>query len=232
MNPFDNFKNLKNAQLFPADRKRAVRKNLLAHTQTETEIGIWQLLTDKILARPLSVVLAALVLVIMGGAGIAAAAKNALPGEALYTIKTHFTEPMRAALTLRANDRAIYETELAAKRMEEAQALAGDGELDEQIQTDLAADFDDHVQEIQDHVEQTQTEHFNQVQALLIQAKAKMKTHDYAQAAEFGRQATAAAYNRGNSSSENTPLIIPSVKGESTDLLQNNQENNNTSKNR
>jgi hypothetical protein len=214
MNPLNDFKKLRDAHLFPPERKQALRKNLLAHMTIHPVAlrpgGIWLWLHNKLFSRPLAVVLASLVLIITAGTGTAIAANAALPGQALYAVKTHFNEPVRAALTVRANERAIYETDLAAKRMEEAQALAAEGPLDEAIQTELNKDLADHVQEVQARMQNSRIEHFVEVQALLDQAKAKMKTHEYGQAAELGRQASAVARGQGQYKSSN-----PQVKGES-----------------
>jgi len=220
--PLEQLNKIRQTPLLPTDRKQALRKNLLTHmalrqSQPLKVAVVWQLLNAKLFSRPVSMVLATGVLVILAGAGTAFAAKGALPGQTLYIVKTQISEPVRAALTIPDDDRAVYEIELATKRMEEAHALAAEGHLDETTQTQLTAEFENHVQEVHNRVQKLQTEHYNEVQALLDEAQTKLQVRDYEAAAELGRRASAVAHNRSsNSNNSKNRGANPAVKGDST----------------
>jgi hypothetical protein len=92
--------------------------------------------------RPIA---AALVLVLVFGSGVSYAAENALPGDALYTVKTYINEPARVALATNAEAKAEVQIELAERRIEEAAVLAAEGRLDEETENELAVAFESHA---------------------------------------------------------------------------------------
>lgn len=96
----------------------------------------------SILHRPIA---ASLVLVLVFGSGVSFAAENALPGDALYTVKTGVNEPLRVVLATNAEAKANVQIELAERRIEEATVLAVEGRLDESTQEELASRFESHA---------------------------------------------------------------------------------------
>lgn len=99
--------------------------------------------------RPIA---AALVLVMVFGSGVSYAAENALPGDALYTVKTYINEPTRVALATNAEAKAEVQIELAERRIEEAAILAAEGRLDEETEDDLAVAFESHAEAVAEHI--------------------------------------------------------------------------------
>lgn len=99
--------------------------------------------------RPMA---AALVLVLVFGTGVSYAAENALPGDALYTVKTYINEPAKVALATSAEAKAEVQIELAERRIEEAAVLAAEGRLDEQTEDDLAVAFESHAAAVAEHI--------------------------------------------------------------------------------
>lgn len=69
--------------------------------------------------------------------GTAWAAEGALPGDALYTWKTRVNEPARLAILPTPVARAEWSVELISRRLNEAEALAASGQLDENTQAFL-----------------------------------------------------------------------------------------------
>lgn len=92
-------------------------------------------------------VMAGLVLVVFVGAGTAQAAEGSLPGDLLYPVKVAVTEPVRSALVSNKAERAALEARFAARRAEEAEALAAQGRLDATTSAALADNLDMHAEE-------------------------------------------------------------------------------------
>ena len=92
--------------------------------------------------RPLA---AALALVFIFGGGVSFAAEGALPGDALYAVKTKVNESVKVALATDTEARANVQMELAERRIEEAATLASENRLDAETQTALAAAFETHA---------------------------------------------------------------------------------------
>lgn len=99
--------------------------------------------------RPIA---AALVLVLVFGSGVSYAAENALPGDALYAVKTYINEPAKVALATNAEAKAEVQIELAERRIEEAAILAAEGRLDEETEDDLAIAFESHAEAVAEHI--------------------------------------------------------------------------------
>jgi len=92
--------------------------------------------------RPLA---AALALVFIFGGGVSFAAEGALPGDALYSVKTNVNETVKVALATDTEAKANVQMQLAERRIEEAAALAAENRLDTETQTALAAAFEAHA---------------------------------------------------------------------------------------
>lgn len=88
-----------------------------------------------LLFRPIPTTLTsvAMAVILLVGGGAAYAAENALPGDLLYPIKVHITEPVISRLTLTASQRAHWNIRTIERRLNEADALAvGSGTVDQQ----------------------------------------------------------------------------------------------------
>ncbi len=103
------------------------------------------------LRSPVPILLTALLFV--GTGGISYAAESSLPGDALYTIKTHVNEPIRVALAVTPSARADVEMVLAERRVSEAAALAAAGHLDGETSEELTENFERHAHVAQRHLE-------------------------------------------------------------------------------
>jgi hypothetical protein len=84
------------------------------------------------------------------GGGTSYAAEGSLPGDTLYSVKTHVNEPVREALAFTSSSRANVEADIATERLTEAQHLAAAGNLSTSTAATLAADFADHVSRASD----------------------------------------------------------------------------------
>jgi len=76
-------------------------------------------------------ILLVIALLVTGGASVAA--ESSLPGDVLYPVKINVTENVKSMLALSDESEAKLHSELAAKRIEEAEALAAESRLDADV---------------------------------------------------------------------------------------------------
>jgi hypothetical protein len=76
-------------------------------------------------------------IIILASGGMAFASEDSLPDSILYPIKVSIVEPIRGALTFSPKAKAEYESNLATKRMVEAETLAGEGKLNQPTENRL-----------------------------------------------------------------------------------------------
>lgn len=89
----------------------------------------------------------AAVLAILGSsAGVSYAAESALPGDALYSIKTNVNEPLRGALATTPQAKAQWAIQVAGERAKEAATLAAEKRLDAATQAELETSLVAHAQ--------------------------------------------------------------------------------------
>lgn len=88
-------------------------------------------------------------LIVFVGAGTSYAAENALPGDALYAVKTLVNEPVRAALAVTSEAKVKLNVALAERRLEEAGTLATEGRLTADTREQIEAKLDKHVKVVE-----------------------------------------------------------------------------------
>jgi len=64
------------------------------------------------------------------GGGVVFASQDSLPDDVLYPVKVKVVEPIRGYMIASSKEKALYESELASKRLIEAETLANKGTLD------------------------------------------------------------------------------------------------------
>lgn len=121
---------------------------------------------------------AALVLVMIFGSGVSYAAEGALPGDALYAIKTAINEPTRLALATNAEAKAEIQIEYAERRIEEAAALAAEGRLDDSTQEELAIAFESHAVAAAEHMTEAEADDSSASIALASRFETRLLAHE------------------------------------------------------
>lgn len=96
--------------------------------------------------------LIAAIVALLGG-GTSVAAENALPGEALYAMKTEVNERVVSALSFGKDAKAEWEARRAERRLEEVATLANEGELKTDVSVRIRANFKAHADRVQARVE-------------------------------------------------------------------------------
>lgn len=127
------------------------------------------------LHRPIAL---ALILVLASSGTITYAAEGALPGDALYAIKTNVNESVRVALATNAEAKAEVRIELAERRIEEAVTLAAEGRLDENTQNDLAAAFESHAESAAEEIEAIEVDDSSAATELSSRFETKLAAHE------------------------------------------------------
>ncbi|MCR4326000.1 MAG: DUF5667 domain-containing protein [Patescibacteria group bacterium] len=93
--------------------------------------------------RPVAAILALALFV--SSAGISYAARDSLPGDILYPIKTRVNEPVQGALARSDSAKAEWAIGVAGERIKEAAILAAENRLGTTTQRDLQANFREHA---------------------------------------------------------------------------------------
>lgn len=91
------------------------------------------------------------VLVALGG-GVSVAAQNSLPGDVLYPVKVGINEPVMLALSFSDKGKAAYESELAGRRLSEAEQLSVSASVSAQVYAQLQANFKDFADRTQERI--------------------------------------------------------------------------------
>lgn len=111
----------------------------------------WQ---PNFLKKNLVLQYAALGLVIstLAGFGVCSAAQKALPGDALYPLKTNFNEKAAAMLKLSEESKIDYNVHLVNVRLEEVEKIASKDELDEKKSVAVKDLLDKHITKAKDQI--------------------------------------------------------------------------------
>ncbi len=87
---------------------------------------------------PVGIIIA---LVVALGGGVSMAAQSSLPGGALYPVKVNINEEVRAAFALSAKARAQSDARRAEERLQEAEELSVEEDVDAETRADIEANF-------------------------------------------------------------------------------------------
>ncbi len=109
------------------------------NTEVKTPSSYW--LGDLLAHSARRLVPIALVFIFFVGTGVSFAAEGALPGDILYPIKISVNEGLRRRLATTPSAKANLETELAARRLGEAELLSAQGRLASSTEATLALEF-------------------------------------------------------------------------------------------
>lgn len=98
---------------------------------------------------------AAVFLLFSVGTVTAFRAENSLPGDRLYALKVGFNEPIRDLVSVTKEEQAKWESQKAARRIEEAVDLAAQGKLNEKNRIELEERFNKHTDNFTASVSET-----------------------------------------------------------------------------
>ncbi len=96
------------------------------------------------LRRPAYASVAIALIIFSTTGGVAYAAERTIPGDVLYGVKIHITEPARTVLSTSHKKKAEWHIRLAERRLEEAVILVDREKLNAEVASKLAKDFSKH----------------------------------------------------------------------------------------
>jgi hypothetical protein len=91
------------------------------------------------------IAIAIAVLLALGG-GTSYVAEGAVPGDALYSVKTMVNENVRGSIAVGAEAHAKWQAALAERRLAEAEKLSKAGKLKDDVAADLGAQIQSHAE--------------------------------------------------------------------------------------
>lgn len=108
--------------------------------------NIWSINNFKLtFTKPMPI---AIIIALLIGGGVSAAAQNSLPGDALFPIKVSVNEKIQGFLAISDEAEAKLQTKLAEKRLEEAEKLATEDDFKEDVRVRLEENFEKHADKV------------------------------------------------------------------------------------
>jgi hypothetical protein len=130
------------------------------------------------------VLLPSFLLIVLLSGGAVFASGSSLPGSAFYPLKTKVVEPLGASLKFSQGAKAAYQSKLATKRLEEAEALADAGELDERSEDKLNSLLLNHtnaldkaLEKMQDKKPEKKNDNKKEEDKIVNEFETRMNTH-------------------------------------------------------
>lgn len=117
----------------------------------------------------------ALIVALLSSSTASYAAEGALPGDTLYVVKIHINENVRRALAHTPEARAEVESELAARRLDEAHELAKQKRLTPALRAALEDDFDEHADRVEVETEALEDEDKDAARMATTRFESKLK---------------------------------------------------------
>ncbi len=122
-------------------------------------------------------ILIAILIVILAGGGAAAAAENAKPGDALYGFKVNVTEEVRSALAFSAQAKAGWESELAGRRLDDAEEVTANATLDADTRAQLEENFKRHADSVEARIKDLEDVDLNAAADLSANFETSLDAH-------------------------------------------------------
>ncbi len=101
------------------------------------------------LSKSLRATLAAVLIIVVTGGGVASAAEGAIPGDVLYPVKINVNEKIKTALAKTPQAKAKLHVELVNERLKEAEKLSVEGKLTATTTAELSDNFKLHADAVE-----------------------------------------------------------------------------------
>lgn len=181
-NKFKNgIEEIKKMTMTALEKKQIFESVINSHIQKEiTASSRWSfyLFISRIQKSRLAYYVIIPLLIITTSSGVVFASESSLPDSILYPIKVNVVEPVRGALTFSKESKANYESNLATKRMVEAETLATTGKLDVSKEEKLNTLLAKHSKKLTEAIDEIdQTKDAEQVDDIVTNFQANMNAH-------------------------------------------------------
>ncbi|PJE51277.1 MAG: hypothetical protein COV29_00780 [Candidatus Yanofskybacteria bacterium CG10_big_fil_rev_8_21_14_0_10_36_16] len=126
-----------------------IKTDLIRHKKTEVTTASWSKLFLNYKFNYSYIMPIAIIIAVIFGGGVSFAAENSLPGDTLYPIKTGINEEVRGWIALSDEAEAKWQYRLAERRLEEAEEIAVNSELKEEVRLNIENNFEKHNEKIE-----------------------------------------------------------------------------------
>ena len=131
-----------------------------AASQFESPYRFYRLWDNAERNWPAAVSALIIILLALGGGGVALAAQRALPGDRLYAVKVSVIEPVTGAFRGTGEALAVWQASLVSTRLSEVETLASEGKLNDEKRTRIEGLLDKHTaafSQARGHVEKNES---------------------------------------------------------------------------
>ncbi|ALM10390.1 MAG TPA: hypothetical protein DEB30_01735 [Candidatus Peribacter riflensis] len=113
------------------DYEKAIGRAKLLSFMRSNPLEERRLSLFSVFSRPLAATLVSACIVLLAGGGMAYAAEGSMPGDLLYPIKVHITEPVISGLSITSARRAQWTIRTIERRLDEANTLDQESDSDD-----------------------------------------------------------------------------------------------------
>lgn len=180
------FKNAKKVALSQEEKERgraALRAFIATNPVREgifPRLMVWnsqRSIVKRLFLYPMPIVL---IIALLLGGGATFAAEQSLPGDILYPVKINVNEGVRGLLAVSDDSEARLQADLAERRLEEAEKLASEGRLDDDVRARIEANFEDHAARVEARIEAMKDDSDGNTNAVAVgsQFEASLRAHE------------------------------------------------------
>ena len=145
-----------------ATEKSRIRINLLRTINSPTSRSWWSIVIHKNVIRFGAV---PLMIIFLVGGSVTVVSADTLPGDFLYPVKTGILEPIKGFAYVKTEEKITYKQGLAEKRLQEMVELEYMGQLDDENEDILLANFDKYQEDVSRDAEKVSTEELVEVES-------------------------------------------------------------------
>jgi hypothetical protein len=158
--------------------KQTIINEMHAHPMRErTPWSIFPWTNMRSMKLQLMVAVPVILVLILGG-GTSALAERALPGDALYPVKTQVNERVASWLAVSPQSQAQVQTQFAERRLQEAETLAAQSRLNTKTRQELQQDFREHAASAQANLQRFRQDNSSEALTVNSDFEASLKAHE------------------------------------------------------
>ena len=167
------FKEAKNIKLTTEEKSgilRSIVRNPLPIGRNMWSINNFKLIFTK--PMPIAIIIAILI-----GGGVSAAAEQSLPGETLFPLKVSVNEKVRGFLAVSGEAEANLQIKLAERRLEEAEKLVSNNNLNEKARIHLEENFQKHAEKVKTKIAELETKNTPKALEITSHLETSLEAH-------------------------------------------------------
>ncbi|MFZ2501035.1 MAG: DUF5667 domain-containing protein [Minisyncoccia bacterium] len=120
----------------------------------------------------------ALIVALLLGGGVTVSAEHALPGDALYPVKTQVNEKLAGLVAISTESKVAWDAKLVDRRLVEAEQLAAQSKFNDAAKTVIGESLKDIVAQANEHLSALQANDPEKAMRVSANISAALKAHD------------------------------------------------------